>query len=136
MPEADGVYWGDAVGDGNQYGGWFVGEFTADGPRRSPAVEVKYSTHKEPYCEKGSTANRTATSLSISISGACEYRFRGRTEDNWTTVVLTERGQYVIWQPGIFHSLRIRKCCEMLVVRWPSVGRSDKIPGPDPSVED
>lgn len=136
MPAVDGIYWGDAFVDGEPYGGWFIGEFIPDGPRRSTAVEVKFSRHKKPYEEKGSTANHTATSLSINISGECEYRFQGRAENKWITIVLSKRGQYVLWQPGVLHSLRIKESCELVVVRWPSVGRSDKIPGPDPWTED
>ncbi|MBM4028542.1 MAG: hypothetical protein FJ280_24575 [Planctomycetes bacterium] len=132
MPEVDGIYWADAVSDGEPYGGWFIGAFIAEAARRSTAVEVKFSRHEEPYQEEGATANRTATSLSINISGACEYRFRKQAQGEWITVPLTRRGQYVIWPPGVLHSLRVSECCEMVVIRWPSAGRSDKIPGPDP----
>ena len=132
----DGVYWGDAIGDGRPHRGWFIGRFITDAMRQSTAVEVKFSTHEEPYCEEGTTANRTATSLAINISGACEYRFLGLARDKWISVPLTERGQYVIWEPGVLHSLRVEECCEMVVVRWPSIGRSDKVLGPDPWAED
>ncbi len=132
MQEADGICWGDATEDGKQHGRWFIGGFITGTLCRSPEVEVKFSTHIEPYQEKGSTANRTATTVAINISGECEYSFLGLARDGWRSIPLNERGQYVIWEPGVFHNLGVEKECELVVVRWPSAGRSDKIPGPDP----
>lgn len=127
------VHWGNAIADGRQHAGWFIGKFISTNLMcQSEAVEVKFSQHKDPYCEEGSTANQTATSMSLNISGTYEYLFREQEQDEWELVTLSERGQYVIWLPGVFHSLRVDNNCEMVVVRWPSAGRSDKINGPNP----
>ncbi len=129
----DRVYQGSAIFDGKQYAGWFIGQFiTTNTVRESGAVEVKFSQHKEPYCEEGSTANLIATSVSINISGICKYLFREREHDDWELVTLSKRGHYVLWLPSVFHSLRVDQNCEMVVIRWPSVGRVDKIRGPNP----
>lgn len=133
MRTIKGVHVGDAGADGQPYGAWFVGSFVGRGLRRSTQLEVKYSAHTKPFRENGSTANRTATSLSICISGSCRYYFREGSKGAWRSVVLNRRGRYVMWRPGVFHSLCVPERCEMVVVRWPSAGRTDKIHGPDPA---
>jgi hypothetical protein len=128
---------GNAIDDGRPHGrprgGWFVGSFMdRDSACHSTDVEVKFSRHSRPYVEAGSTANRTATSLSIVVSGSCIYKFRKKRGGHWKPVALSEPGAYVLWLPGVYHSLRVPAQCEMVVVRWPSPGQIDKIPGPNP----
>ena len=120
------VYKGNALRDGKAHSGWFVGRFISQRPRRTERVEVKMSVHHNPYRESESSANRTATSMALITSGSCEYRFRIGKRGQWRRVLLRRPGDYVIWEPGVYHSLRVSKRCEMVVVRWPSAGRSDK----------
>jgi hypothetical protein len=135
MTMPPGVYLGCAVDDGKELEGWTIGKFiTSASLHHSRAVEVKFSHHRELYCEEGSTANWAATGLSVNISGAFTYLFREGEQDEWYPCTLSERGQYVIWLPGVFHSLCVHRSCEMLVVRWPSVGWSDKTSGAKPSI--
>lgn len=125
---------GQALADGEAFGGWFVGAFvTPDCLRRNGGVEVKFSRHEQPFAEPGSTANRTSTSLAIHVSGEFTYFFRSSSRGEWLRRTLKSPGEYAIWPPGVFHSLHVPEKSEMIVVRWPSVGRHDKIHGPAPS---
>lgn len=130
---ANAVYVGNAVKEGKDHGGWFVGAFLRDGSlRQNGGLEVKYSCHSHEYCERGSTANRTSTTLVINLSGEFTYFFRQGKRGKWSTVSLRRRGEYVIWTPAMFHSLCVPERSEMIVVRWPSAGAHDKIPDPRP----
>jgi len=133
MNRLSGVHRGDAIADGKNHNQWFIGCFVnRSSARRTRAVEVKLSVHRKPFCEPGSTANRTSTSMALLISGKCTYKFRGSKRSKWRTITLSKPWQYVIWSPGVFHSLRVPTSSKMVVLRWPSKGSGDKIRGTNP----
>ncbi len=106
--------------DAGATGGWFVGHFVPDEARRSSAVEVKWGVH--PAGERnagGFVANRTATTLSVLVSGAFRLRFRAGAEVE--TVDLLAPGQYALWPPGLPHDWEAVADSVVLTVRWPSV---------------
>ncbi len=77
-----------------------------------------------------STANQTATSLSIIVSGACIYDYSVDGGATWESRTLTEPGDFFMWAPGVLHALEVPESCDMVVVRWPSGDKKDHGPIP------
>ena len=102
--------------------GWLVGRFIDEDPlRRTDAVEIKWGSHRRGERNGAFFANRTATSVSILVSGRFRLVFRSGEETE--TVVLAEKGDYAAWGPGVYHDWEAEEDCEVLTVRWPSVER-------------
>jgi hypothetical protein len=93
------LYVGDVKRDGVPFRRWFVGRFVQSGDlRQTDALEVKFSRHAEWYRQDASTANRTATSLVVSVKGEFSLQF---SLDGlaWRSEWLCDSGRYVMWGP-------------------------------------
>ncbi|HYC57161.1 MAG TPA: signal peptidase I [Candidatus Binatia bacterium] len=107
--------------------GWFVGHFFGDGGdlRFTTDVEVKWATHPAGDTRPAWSRNRTATTISILISGRFRVSFAGGD------VVLCEQGDYVLWAAGVPHHWVAEEESTIVTVRWPSLaGDSQSVPAP------
>ena len=113
---SDLVYVGNANVDAAMDHGWLLGHFKPYGdPRHSNGVEIKWGTHL-PGDERAEwVKGEERTALLILISGRFRVELPGRS------VLLAERGDYVVWGKGVDHSWRAEEPSTVLTVRWPSV---------------
>lgn len=107
---------GNAGVEGTSRWGWFVGHFIepSDDPRSTPNLEVKWGIHKAGDGRTEWAVNAEATTLSILISGRFRLKFPDRE------VLLSQAGDYVLWDPGIPHWWVAESDSTILTVRWPS----------------
>jgi hypothetical protein len=110
------VVFGNAVTEGANRGGWFLGHFITpfDDPRSTEALEVKWAVHKAGDSRTQWAVNNQAATLSILING----RFRLQFDDR--EIVLSREGDYVLWCAGVPHFWVAESECTILTVRWPS----------------
>lgn len=102
----------DAAGDR----GWLLGHFKPPGdPRHSEEVEIKWGVHPRGDERAEWVKGEARTALLILISGRFRVELRGRS------VLLAERGDYVVWGKGVDHSWVAEEESVVLTVRWPSV---------------
>jgi mannose-6-phosphate isomerase-like protein (cupin superfamily) len=113
---SDLVYVGNANVDAAMDHGWLLGHFKPNGdPRHSNGVEIKWGAHL-PGDERAEwVKGEERTALLILISGRFRVELPGRS------VLLAERGDYVVWGKGVDHSWRAEEESVVLTVRWPSV---------------
>jgi hypothetical protein len=103
--------------DGIANNGWFVGHFVKGGSRRTADVEVKWARHSPGPAGKGWSNCKTATTLSVLISGRFKMEFRNAPV---ASVELDVPGSYVIFGPKIEHQSTALEDSLFLTVRWPS----------------
>ncbi|MER7502068.1 signal peptidase I [Nonomuraea pusilla] len=115
-PVGQGVYVGNAEVDGAADAGWLLGHFRPPGdPRHSADVEIKWGVHA-PGDERARWVRGEArTALLVLISGRFRVELPGRS------VLLSKRGDYVVWGRGVDHSWRAEEESVVLTVRWPSI---------------
>ncbi|MFC0866332.1 signal peptidase I [Sphaerimonospora cavernae] len=102
----------DAAGDR----GWLLGHFkSADGPRHSEDVEIKWGVHPRGDERAEWVTGEKRTALLVLISGRFRVELPGRS------VLLAEQGDYVVWGPGVDHSWYAEEESVVLTVRWPSI---------------
>jgi hypothetical protein len=96
--------------------GWFMGHFIrpADDPRATNALEIKWHTHPAGDSKPTWTKSIEATNLAILISGKFKFRFPDQD------ILLTQRGDYVLWPAGVFHRWQAEEASVILTIRWPS----------------
>ena len=119
---------GNAVTDGRQ--GWFVGHFipaTTGLPHQS-ALELKWYQHPRGEQRRGWAQTRTATTVSILVSGAFVTRLK--LEGGVREITLSEPGDYIVFGPGVPHSWEALKDSIVISIRFPSVP-SDQVELPD-----
>jgi hypothetical protein len=110
------VYVGNAVADGAGDDGWLLGHFKPDGDvRHSRDVEIKWGVHAAGEERARWVAGERRTALLVLISGRFRVELPGRS------VLLAERGDYVVWGEGVDHSWRAEQESVVMTVRWPSV---------------
>lgn len=109
---------GNAKKEGKDKRGWFVGAFLEKaGPlRKNEAIEVKWGTHPRGEKRESKAEKGMATSLSILTKGQMGFTFEGKKE-----TVLSEEGDYLMWQPNIPHSTISYKDSVVITIRWPSL---------------
>lgn len=98
--------------------GWFVGHFQA-GAACQTDVELKWGTHSKGTADRVPTANRSATSLTVLLSGRIEYEFDDGEETE--RLCLSEPGDFVLWPPKVAHTWVAINDSVALTVRWPSI---------------
>ncbi|MER7458398.1 signal peptidase I [Micromonospora sp. NPDC126480] len=112
----DTIYVGNADADAAGDRGWLLGYFKPVGdPRHSGDVEIKWGVHPPGDRRAQWVTGEKRTALLVLISG----RFRVELPDR--TVVLSRRGDYVVWGHGVDHSWYAEEESVVLTVRWPSV---------------
>lgn len=111
------MYVGRAAADGAGNQGWLLGHFMAPGDLlHSTDVEVKWGVHPRGDRRAAWATGEVRTALLVLIEGRFHVEFADRT------VVLAERGDYVVWGPGTDHSwCAVQEGTTVLTVRWPSL---------------
>jgi hypothetical protein len=119
------VYVGSADVDAAGDRGWLLGHFKpADDVRHSEDVEIKWGVHERGDERAQWVTGEKRTALLMLISGRFRVELPGRS------VLLAERGDYVVWGHGVDHSWYAEEESVVLTVRWPSVP-GYAIPAPD-----
>jgi hypothetical protein len=108
----------NALDDGAQHRGWFVGHFVdpAAGLRHSLDIEVKWKHHPAGDRSTTTTVGDWRTTLTLLVQG----RFAVWVDGEQT--VLERPGDYMIWSPAPTrrHFWQALADSVMLTVRWPS----------------
>jgi hypothetical protein len=114
------VCFGNAVDEGSQRGrrGWVIGHFIAPGtgPAATDMVEVKWGVHAAGEIKAIEGVNRTATTMSLLVSGRFELVF----PSHGCSVTLARAGDYAVWSPGVSHRWRVLEDAVVITIRWPS----------------
>ncbi len=110
------VVYGNAVIEGADRWGWFMGHFITpdDDPRSTADLEVKWAVHKAGDSRTQWAVNTEAATLSILVNGGFRLQFEDRE------IVLSREGDYVLWSAGVPHCWVAESDCTILTVRWPS----------------
>lgn len=111
------IYVGNADADGAGDDGWLLGHFRPPGdPRHCADVEIKWGVHACGERRAAWATGERRTALLVLVEGCFHLEFTDRT------VVLAERGDYVLWGPGEDHSwFAAQDGTVVLTVRWPSL---------------
>ncbi len=109
--------------------GWFVGSFDEiraggyNGLRASDDVEVKWYEHPKGQ-ESGVRPISKGLSLSILVDGLFGIWFcepepgdDAKPTGDWKQFILKDRGDYLIWGPGLFHKWQAIEPSIILSVR-------------------
>ena len=130
MPTGE-VSWGNAVDEGSQRRGWFIGHFMAAGagPAATDLVEVKWGVHAAGEVKAIEGVNRTSTTMSLLVSG----RFRLDFPSHDRSVTLARPGDYAVWSSGVSHRWHVLEDAVVITVRWPSrpADQSERDPSSD-----
>lgn len=112
---------GNAVRDGANSRGWFVGPFlTRDaGIRASGDLEIKWAKHRAHDRRAHVVTGETRTTVLILVEGKC------RVELSTGSFVLSEPGDYATWGPAIDHTWEIIDDSTIITVRWWSSSPAD-----------
>jgi hypothetical protein len=112
-----GVTSGNAAEDGADRRGWLVGHFLpgGDGPRATGDVEVKWAVYDGGETRPGWGVNERAHTLAFLVRGVFRLSFPERE------VLLSQEGDYVLWEPGVPHLWRAEAPAVVVTVRWPSL---------------
>ena len=107
---------GNAQQDTVPFHGWLLGHFVPerDQLRHSDDIEIKWGVHRKGAGDRSWTASRSATTISILVSGIDEIELPHQK------FVLSVPGDYLIWDPGMPHRWRAVEDCTVVTVRWPS----------------
>lgn len=112
----DRIYVGNASRDGALDAGWLLGHFKPEGDvRHHEAVEIKWGEHPAGDERAAWVRGERRWALLVLISGRFRVELPGRS------VLLAERGDYVVWGPGVDHSWRAEEPSVVMTVRWPSI---------------
>lgn len=115
LPMAGKIYVGSAPEDAPANRGWLLGHFMPSGDvRHSADVEIKWGAHPRGDQRAQWVTAETRTALIVLVSGRFRVEFPERS------VVLTERGDYVVFH-GVDHSWFAEEESVILGIRWPSV---------------
>ena len=110
--------------------GWFVGDLAAwaaergesfdpsSTPRQSTDVQVKWFVHPPGHARADWAHPDPCNSLCILVDGdmRCDFRSIEHADES---VLLTRRGDYVIWHgPSWAHIWRSERGCTVVTVRW------------------
>lgn len=113
-------YVGNAGREALEYRGWFIGHFidpSRGSQRISQAVEVKWGVHPAGEHRQAWNGDSTAHTMTLLISGRIVIDFPAGQ------AVLSEQGEYALWEPGTGHSWRAEEDSIAITVRWPSRAR-------------
>jgi hypothetical protein len=112
-----GVTSGNAAEDGLDRRGWVVGHFLPgpDEPRATGDVVVKWAVYDGGEVRPHWGVNDRAHTLALLVRGVFRLRFPERE------VLLSQEGDYVLWEPGVPHLWRAETPAVVVSVRWPSL---------------
>jgi hypothetical protein len=95
---------------------WHIGHFENGGAWHSDTFQVKWGYHPKDSAPSQWGTDQTALTMCILISGSFEIYF----ENSATTLhqECKERGDYVLFGPGIFKRAVVIKDSVVLTIRW------------------
>ena len=107
---------GNAAEDSRDDRGWLLGHFIRplEDVRHSNDVEVKWGIHPAGEQRAEWTSGDRRTNLLLLVEGAF------RIDLTEGSRVLSTRGDYAMWGPGIDHSWEALSDSVVVAVRWPS----------------
>lgn len=109
----DDICIGNAAKEAPDHRGWFIGSFMDQKDiRHSDDVEVKWGEHKKGADRGDWAPGSDVYTVSILVYGTFTIKFRDKD------VTLKERGDYVMWGPGIEHSRHADEDAATITVRW------------------
>ena len=108
---------GNAVHEAAQGTGWIIGHFIPKekGLQCDKDVEVKWGEHTKGDCREKIGISDTSTTLTLLVYGKYEVHF----PDFDRHITLSERGDYVIYGPGVGHTWEVFEKSLLITVRWP-----------------
>ena len=127
---------GNAVKDGLNFGGWFVGDLKTwleaaeqtdkaenYGLRETGAIEIKWGVHPKGMLRPGGWAAPSAfTTLSLLVRGAFDLYFRPNGEKRIDRYCqLRAEGDYAIWGNDCEHTWEAVEDATILTIRWRSI---------------
>ena len=117
MLRGEGIISGNAAEDGADRQGWLTGHFlpASEGARATGDVEVKWAVYQGGEARPDWGVNDRAHTLAILVRGLFRLRFPERE------VLLSEEGDYVLWEPGVPHLWQAETPAVVVTVRWPSL---------------
>ena len=117
MLRTPGVTSGNAAQDSANRRGWLVGHFLPgpDDPRATADVEVKWAVYDGGEVRPDWGVNDRAHTLAILVRGVFRLRFPEHE------VLLSQEGDYVLWEPGVPHLWHAETPAVVVSVRWPSL---------------
>lgn len=114
MTESQSWYFGNAIADGPEHRGWFVGQFMDPGDvRMSKDVEIKWGSHPAGEERESWQGDEHRTTVLLLISGKFQINLSVGSH------VLSRQGDYAMWGPGIGHSWRAEEDSVVVTIRWP-----------------
>jgi hypothetical protein len=127
---------GNANEDGEQFGGWFIGDFgrwltnaghssndvsARFGVRNTRRVEVKWGLHPAGQERpNGWSGPGDSDTMSVLISGKFLLQFRESAHSETIDVTLRKQGDYAVWSGEFHHNWRAMDDSVVLTVRWVS----------------
>ena len=107
---------GNAITEGTDSKGWFLGHFKEAGLTQSEDLEVKWSTHPkgESHIVTREPDERITT-LAILIKGKSRITFEGHE-----ALTLEHEADYVIYTHNLSHESLMLEDTTFITVRWPS----------------
>ena len=124
---------GNAVKDGLNFGGWFVGDLKTwleaaeqtdkaenYGLRETGAVEIKWGVHPKGTLRPGGWAMPSSfVTMSVLLRGAFDLHFRPQGKDiPGQRCQLRAEGDYAIWGKDCEHTWEAIEDTVILTVRW------------------
>ena len=106
----------DGLLDGGR--GWFIGSFLRADRKLCCAsgVEVKWGHLSENECRPQGPEASSLWTLTLLVAGRFAVDFPGVADQ----VILEERGDYVLYAPGVSHDWKALKESVVVTLRWPS----------------
>lgn len=107
---------GNAADDSQETRGWFIGEFInpSTDMRASKDIEAKWMRHPVGDKRADPSADAERDTLAVLMSG----RFRIDLAEQ--THVLTNPGDYLVWERGLSHTWEALEESVVMTVRWRS----------------
>jgi mannose-6-phosphate isomerase-like protein (cupin superfamily) len=105
---------GNAIEDGKNHRGWFVGNFIENQIAHTTDVEIKWDEPKKGTKRDDWSINTTAHTLTVVIFGMQRVTFQDKSFD-------LGPGDYFLSQPGVPHKYEILEDSLTMSVRWPSL---------------
>lgn len=110
------VYFGNAVEDGDQTRGWFVGDFWQDLSLVNPLqqqskIEIKYVRHGAGEKRSEWSVSKDRYCLGLVLSGKMKFTFKTQTK-------ILKNQEYFISSPGEPHQWEVLEDTLVLSIKW------------------
>lgn len=108
---------GNAVAEGKDRRGWFIGSFIDPKQelKSNSEVEIKWGVHPKGEERSSKASEDDFLTVSLLIKGKFLIKFEDREE------LLQHEGDYIIWKPNTFHSTVTLEDAVIITIRLPSL---------------